>query len=187
MFDCLAALTHGVRVRIKALLHGVEQMLVLPPRDPPLRPCRALRFERALGTRGRPVAPQNLAVLLVRIAIGQPLASWTAIGILLGQIDEVLLAEAPLRLGPRRQRLRQRHRDARRVAFKDLRAAEVSAIGNGLERLSLQDSLRLLGNVSKLRPIRAAVRHLMCHNQMMFGVYSDLTVVADDTRAAATR
>src|SRR5437773_4854100 len=45
----------------------------------------------------------------------------------------------------------QRHRDARLVAFKDLRAAEVSAIGNGLELLSLQDSLRLLGNISKDR------------------------------------
>jgi hypothetical protein len=106
---------------------------------------------------------------------------------LLGQIYEVLLAEAPLRLGARRQRLRQRHRDARLVAFKDLRSAEVSAIGNHLERLSLQDSLRLLGNISKLRPIRAAVRHLMCHNQMMFGVDSHLNIVADDTGAAAAQ
>jgi hypothetical protein len=31
-----------------------------------------------------------------------------------------------------------------------------------------------------LRPIRAAVRHLMCHNQMMFGVDSHLNIVADD-------
>src|SRR5919198_62501 len=56
-----------------------------------------------------------------------------------------------------------------------------------LKRLSLQDSLRLLGNISKLRPIRAAVRHLMCHNQMMFGVDSHLNIVADDTGAAAAR
>jgi hypothetical protein len=48
MFDRLAALTHGLRVRIKALLHGFEQMLVLPSRDPPLRPRRALVFERAV-------------------------------------------------------------------------------------------------------------------------------------------
>ena len=45
MLDGLAALAHGQRVRIKALLHSIEQMLVLPPRNPSLRPCRALRFE----------------------------------------------------------------------------------------------------------------------------------------------
>jgi hypothetical protein len=52
MFDRLAALTHGLRVRIKALLHRFEQMLVLPARDPPLRPRRALGFERAVLARG---------------------------------------------------------------------------------------------------------------------------------------
>jgi hypothetical protein len=57
VFDRLAALTHGLRIRIKALLHGVEQMLVLPARDPPLRPRRALGFERAVPARGCPVAP----------------------------------------------------------------------------------------------------------------------------------
>jgi len=35
----------------------------------------------------------------------------------------------------------------------DLRAAEVAAIGHGLERLDLESSLRLLGHVGKLRPI----------------------------------
>jgi hypothetical protein len=29
MFDRLAVLTHGLRIRVKALLHGLEQMLVL--------------------------------------------------------------------------------------------------------------------------------------------------------------
>src|SRR5438132_7116264 len=128
-------------------------MLVLPSRDPPLRPRRALVFEPAVLARGCPVAPQHLSGFFVRIAIWQPLASWAAIGILLGQIHEVLLAEAPLRLGPRGQRLRQRHRDARLVAFKDLRAAEVSAIGNGLELLSLQDSLlAILASCARSEP-----------------------------------
>src|SRR4051794_28031714 len=160
-------------------------MLVLPSRDPPLWASRAFAFERAALARGCPVAPQHLAGLLVRVAIWQPLASWAAIGILLGQIHEVLLAEAPLRFGPRGQRLRQRHRDARFVAFKNLWAAEVSTIDNSLECLSLQDRLRLLGNISKLRPIRAAVRYLMGHNQMMFGVDCHLNIVANDTGAAA--
>jgi signal transduction histidine kinase len=33
-------------VLIKALLHSFEQMFMLPPRNPSLRPCRALRFKR---------------------------------------------------------------------------------------------------------------------------------------------
>jgi len=37
---------------------------------------------------------------------------WTAIGILLCQIDKVLLAEAALRLAPDRLRLGQSYRDA---------------------------------------------------------------------------
>src|SRR5579872_3149123 len=97
MFDGLAALTHGFLVRIKALLHGFERMLVLPSGDTPLRPRPALRLERAALARGGPAAPQHLAGFFVRIAIWQPLASSAAIGIFLGQIDEVLLAEAPLR------------------------------------------------------------------------------------------
>src|ERR1700758_726958 len=100
MLDRLATLAHGLRIGVKALLHGFEQMLVLPPRDPPLRPCRALGFERTIRTCRCPVAPQRLAVFLVRIAIRQSLACGAAILIRVGQIDEVLLAEAALRLGP---------------------------------------------------------------------------------------
>src|SRR5436305_8776295 len=37
---------------VKALLHGFEQMLVLPSRDPPLWARRALAFERAVLARG---------------------------------------------------------------------------------------------------------------------------------------
>src|SRR5262249_21358936 len=97
MLDRLAPLAHGLRVRIETLLYGVEQMLMLPPCDTPLRPCRALRFERALGTCRRPVASQYLASFLVRVAIGQPLARWTAIDVLLGDVDEVLSAIATIR------------------------------------------------------------------------------------------
>jgi hypothetical protein len=57
------------------------------------------------------------------------LASRTAIGVLLGQIDKVLLAEAAIRLGTRRLRLGQSYRDAGLVAGEDLGVAEVAAIG----------------------------------------------------------
>ena len=42
MFDRLSALTHGFWICIKTLLHGFEQMLMLPPCNSPLGPGRAL-------------------------------------------------------------------------------------------------------------------------------------------------
>ena len=45
MLDCLAELARGLWVCIKALLHSLEQLLMLPSRNPPLWPGRALRFE----------------------------------------------------------------------------------------------------------------------------------------------
>ena len=57
------------------------------------------------------------------------MAGRTDVGVLLIEIDEVLFAEAALRLGARGHRLGQRHRDARLVAGEDLGAVEVAAIG----------------------------------------------------------
>src|SRR4030095_8299529 len=96
MLDRLATLAHGARVRIKARLHGVEQVLMRPSWNPPLWPCRALGLERTILTGVGPVTPQHLAVLLARKALWQLLSGWTAIGVLLWQIDKVLLAEATI-------------------------------------------------------------------------------------------
>src|SRR5690348_5183868 len=112
MLDRLPTLTHGFWVCIKAPLHSLEQMLVFPSCNSPLWPCRALRFERTILTGSGPVAPQHLAVFFVCVAIRQSLPSGTAIGVLLWQIGKVLLTEASVRLGARRQRLGQSHRDA---------------------------------------------------------------------------
>src|ERR1700754_683473 len=128
-------------------------MLMLPSRNPPLWPGCALRFERTILTGCGPVTPQHLAIFFSCIAIRQSLPSWTAIGVLLRQIGKVLLTEAPLRFGARRHRLGQSHWDARLVTREYLRAAEVAAIGHGLERLGLENSLRLLGHIGKLCPI----------------------------------
>jgi hypothetical protein len=97
MLDRLATLAHGFGVRIETLLYGLEQMLVFPSCDASLGPFRALRFERALQTCRRPVAPKNLAILLVRVAIGEPLASRTSIDVPVGEVDEVLLAKTAVR------------------------------------------------------------------------------------------
>ena len=64
------------------------------------------------------------------------------------------------------------------MTLKDLRAAEVAAIGNGVEIVGLQNSLRLLGNIGKLCPIRAAIRHLVGDDQMMLGIDCDLDIVS---------
>src|ERR1700731_458288 len=42
MLDCLSTLAHGLWVCIKALLLSLEQILMLPSRNPPLWPGRAL-------------------------------------------------------------------------------------------------------------------------------------------------
>src|SRR5258705_6617652 len=162
MLDCLSSLAHGFWVCIEALLHSLEQMLMLPSCNPPLWPCRALRFKRTILTGCGPVAPQHLAVFLAREAIWQLLPSWTAIGVLLWQIDKVLLAEAAIRLGARRLRLGQSYRDAGLVAREDLQALlKVAAIGNGLEPLGLENSLRLLGTLAASRYNPANTRRSM--------------------------
>src|SRR5512133_4096449 len=74
MLDRLATLAHGLWVCIKALLHSFEQMLMLPSRNPPLWPCRALRFKRTILTGCGPIAPHPLAIFLIREAIRQALA-----------------------------------------------------------------------------------------------------------------
>jgi len=82
MFDRLPTLAHGFWVCIKPLLHGLEQLLVIPSCNSPLWPRRALRFERTILTGRGPVAPQHLAVFFACVAISQPLPSWTAVGVL---------------------------------------------------------------------------------------------------------
>src|SRR6516165_470813 len=128
-------------------------MLMFPSWNPALWPCRALGFERTTLTGRGPVAPYPFAIFFAGEAMWQLLPSRTAIGIFLWHIDKVLLAEAPIRLGARCLRLGESYRDAGLVAREDLRAAEVAAIGNGLEHVGLQDSLRLLGHIGQLRPI----------------------------------
>src|ERR1700756_5705938 len=144
---------------MEPLLHGVEQMLVFPSRDPSLGPRRALGFDRTILTGVGPVAPQHLVGLFVFTAIRQPLPGGTTIGVVLRQIDKVLLAEASVRLGARSHWLGQSYRNAGFVAGKDPGAAEVAAVANALEGLGLQYSLCLPGHIGELRPIRAAVRH----------------------------
>src|SRR5262245_2628863 len=101
MLHRLTPQAHRLRICVEPPLHSIQQMFILPSCDAPLRPCRALRFERALGTCSGPIAPQNLARLLVGVAIEQMLAGRATVDVLVGKIDEVLFAEATIRFCPR--------------------------------------------------------------------------------------
>src|SRR5262245_55458165 len=84
---------------VEPTLDGLEDMPMLPTRDPALAAGRALGFERTGQTGRRPIAAQRLAVLLIRIPIGQSLAGRAQIDIVLGDIDEVrrfaMIVQAP--------------------------------------------------------------------------------------------
>src|SRR6266481_7232441 len=148
MLHSLAAHTHLVRIAIEPRLHGLEDGFVFPTRDPALLASRALALQRARLTGGRPIAAQCLAVLLVCITIGQPLTGGTKIDIVLGDIDEVLLAEPPFGLGTRGHRLREIDRYAGLLTGHNLFASVIPAIGNNLDGLRTNRRARLLGHAT---------------------------------------
>jgi hypothetical protein len=45
MLDRLTARTHGIRIFVEPFLHGLDNLLVLPPRDATLPSRRALIFD----------------------------------------------------------------------------------------------------------------------------------------------
>jgi len=120
-----------VEPRLDFLEHG----LVLPARYAALRSSGTLRLQRAALARACPVAPDRLAIFDAGKTIGQPLSGGTAIDILDRDIDEVLLAEAPFRLGARGLRLGQRNRDTGLLAGLDLLAVVVAAVRYRIEGL----------------------------------------------------
>src|SRR5262249_1033484 len=99
MLDRLTARAHGTRIFVEPCLHGLDNLLVLPPRDATLSSRRALSFDWAGTARISPITVKCLAVLLVRIAILQFLTRRAAIDIFIGQIHKVLFAKAAFRLG----------------------------------------------------------------------------------------
>src|SRR5262252_6927839 len=66
MLDRLAACAHGVRIFVEPFLHGLDNPLVLPPRDATLFSRRALSFDWAGMARIGPITAKFLAVLLSR-------------------------------------------------------------------------------------------------------------------------
>jgi hypothetical protein len=154
VLDRFAPLAHSVRVGIEPLLYSLEHMLVLPSGSPPLPSSGALRFERAARARRRPVAPQLFSILLVRVSVLEAPTGRATIDVLIGQIDEVLLPEAALRLGAPGSSAWQRHRDAGLVTLQDLRAVEVAAIGNSFEGVGSHNDFRGFADACQLGAVR---------------------------------
>src|SRR5260370_38538167 len=107
--------------------------------------------------KSRRLMAQRLAVLLVRITIGQLLARRAAVDILRRQIDEALLAEAAIRLRARCHWLRQRHRDVGLLACQNLGAVEEAAIGDDIQMVSTRNAFRPRWHFGKLCATRAGI------------------------------
>src|SRR5664279_5060863 len=157
MLNRLAASTHRIRIFVQARLYGVDNVLVLPPRDATLRSLRALSLQRAGAAGVGPVAAQDQSIFLVREVVGELFTGRTNVNVLLSHVAEILLAEAAFRLRIRCLGFWQRDRDASLIACEDLLAFEVAAIGEGFEAFCLQCRLRLVGHVRKMRLVGADV------------------------------
>ena len=98
VLDGLAPLPHRLRVLVEPTLHRLQHMLVLPAAEAPLVAGRAQLLDRTARADVGPVVMPGEPVLLVGVAIGEMLVGRTDVGVLLGNVAEVLLAEAALRL-----------------------------------------------------------------------------------------
>src|SRR5215468_10608284 len=71
MLDRLTTSTHCIRISVQARLHGIDNILVLPPLDATLRSLRALSLQRAGTARVGPVVVQDQSIFLVREVVGE--------------------------------------------------------------------------------------------------------------------
>src|ERR1700686_5231812 len=104
MLDRLATSTHRIRILVQARLHGIDNVLVLPPLDAALRSLRALSLQHAGAARVGPVMAQDQSIFLVREVVGELLTGRTDVNVLLSHVAKVLLAETPFQ--PRARCLR---------------------------------------------------------------------------------
>jgi hypothetical protein len=98
MLDRLAPLAHLLRMLVEPALYCLENMLMLPTADPTLLARGAAVLDgAALANIGR-VAVQNQSIFLGCEGLGEPFTGRTNVNVLLHEVAEVLLAEAPFRL-----------------------------------------------------------------------------------------
>src|SRR3954454_25209706 len=98
MLDHLPQPAHRLQVRIEPALHRLQHCFMLPAGDTAVQARGAAARERSgMADRG-PIAAQSQSTLDIAVVVSELLARRTAVGVLLGQVDEVLLAEAAISL-----------------------------------------------------------------------------------------
>src|SRR6266571_5248603 len=124
--------------------------------------------------------------LQIRVAVYQTLPCRTAVLVLLGNVDEILFAEAPVGLAVGGQRLGHVGPDASLFARQDFFAAEVATVCHDVQILDPGCSPSLLRHRGQRGAVVANVGNLMCDDQVMLVVNGGLHVVADHTCASPT-
>jgi hypothetical protein len=112
---------------------------------------------------------------------GRPLAAS-----LVADLDKVLLAKGPRASRPDVIGLGSVTAIPNLLQARISLAAIIAPVGNGFEFFDTEDILCPRGDVGELCPVRAGVRHLVGHNQVVLGINGDLNVVTDDAGTAAT-
>src|SRR5262245_50288681 len=112
MFDGASSQRHRLRLPIEPTLHCLQDRFMLPACDAAIVARGAARFEWAPWTCRWPVLVDGQAVLHRREAVDGTFARRTLVLVILGDVDEVRLAEATLRLGIGGHRLGHQRRDA---------------------------------------------------------------------------
>ena len=98
VLDRLAPLAHLLRMLVEPALHRLKNVLMLPSGDPAfLAGGAAVLDATALAGFGR-VAAQDQSIFRGGEGVGEPFAGRADVNVLVSQISEVLLAEAPFRL-----------------------------------------------------------------------------------------
>ena len=98
MFDGLPPDSHGVRRPIEALLHRVDDGLMLPALDTAFFACRAPALDRAVRASAGPVVTQGQPMLDVGEPPSQPLSGRAAVFVFSSTVDKILFAKPPFRL-----------------------------------------------------------------------------------------
>ncbi len=83
---------------IEPALHRIDNALMLPSGDPSLLALGAAVLDAAVPAGVGHVAVHDQSFVLGRVVVGEPFAGRTNVNILLSDVAEVLLAEAPFRL-----------------------------------------------------------------------------------------
>src|SRR5208282_6501249 len=96
MLDRLPSLPHLLRVLIESALHHLDDVLMLPSLDPSLLALGAALLDGAVPAGVGHVAVHDQAFFLGRVGVGEPFVGRTNVNVLLSDVAEVLLAEAPL-------------------------------------------------------------------------------------------